>query len=488
MSIITYIKAHVFHNINAVIKLANKDPSPKNIQLLQKLSVVKNVALDINYQNQNDLLIGKSISPNIASINMDRVVFNGYGEIISLKAPLKNKNFKVFINNIVKPLKETPVKKTEDTIRTVAECAIDMACVIKNSDIQSEVKSIILNDIKDIYLSGSLSRQTLDLLLKYFSQLLGDNSPVINRLQNLLNSIEKKFYLTKHNDNYYGRTFESTIAELVISKPSNEMNRSVEIIKNKIIAGFNLLEHNEGRKLIISIYCKMMFDPVIWRTEIPEAMKFLDDPTSDNFINMMNTSSKIKNLLIMHLAVKYVALAPEFYNMKKKASVLYTDVILKQRNLNRDINNQEISSRTGIKLNYQMQSQARQPLYRGERPIDRYKSSINKLTEHNQEALTYERPIGVGMSGSANLLNYLFISLGSEFFDFNIDHTRLLAASFLTHSGGHSINEAYTVYGYKDNKSFKPVSYSTLRESNEFTKNIIDTSYNKLIDEAMTLN
>jgi hypothetical protein len=495
MPLITHIKAHVFHDLNAAIKLANKNPSQKNVKLLQKLSGVENISVnitkkggDIFYQTQKDLLIGKSIAPNIASIKFDKVVFNGYGEITSLQAPLKKRDFKVLINNMVKPLKETPVKITEGKIRTAAECAIDMACAIKNSDIQSDVKSLMLSEIKNIYLSGSLSSQTLDLFLKYASQILRGNAPVINKLKALLNSVEKEFYLTKHNDNYYGRTFESTIAEIIVSKPSSEMNKNVEIIKNKIINDFNSLSNSQKQDLIESINYKMKADPAIWRADIPEATKFLDECTSDNFIKMMSTSSKMQHLLIMHLAVKYVITSPGFKEMKNTASSLYMDVILPQRDLNRVLNSQEVSNRTGIKLNYQMQGKAGPLGYTGERPMDRYKSSIDTLTEHNQEALTFERPIGIGMSGSSNILNHLFISLADESFDFNIAHARLLAASLLTYSGGHSINEAYTVFGYKDNKSFKPVSYSTLSESDGFTKNIIDTSYDKLIDEAIILN
>ncbi|QJU42331.1 hypothetical protein [Serratia marcescens] len=203
---------------------------------------------------------------------------------------------------------------------------------------------------------------------------------------------------------------------------------------------------------------------------------------------MMNSSGKIKHLLIMHLAVKYVITSPGFNEMKNRASALYVDVISSQKNLNRLINNQEVSNRTGIKLTYQMQGQTGQPGYTGVRPMDRYQSLIDNLTEHNQEALASEKPIGIGMSGSSNILNHLFILLDDESSDFNIEHARLLAASFLTYSGGHSINEAYTVFGYKDKKPFKPVSYSTLLESSEFTRNIIDMSYNKLTDEAIILN
>lgn len=495
MPLITHIKAHILHDLNAAIKLANEDPSPKNIKFLQKLSGVKNTSLnttksagDVVYQTQKDILIGKSIEPNIASIKSDKVVFNGYGEIISIPAPLKKCDFNVLISNMVKPLKETPVKNTECKIRTAAECAIDMGGAIKNSEIQSDIKSLLLNQIKNIYLSGSSSSQTLELFFKYSSQVLEDNSQLINNLKDLLNSIEKDFYLTKHNDNYYGRTFESTVAEMIVSKPSVEMNKNVEIIRDKIINDYNSLNHGQKLYVIEKINSQMKEDPAIWRANIPEATKFLNKCTSDNFIKMMSASSKMQHLLIMHLAVKYIITSPGFKEMKNAASTLYIDVIHPQRDLNRVLNSQEISNRTGIKLNYQMQGKAGQPEYNGVRPMDRYKSSIDFLTEHNQEALKFERPIGIGMSGSSNILNHLFMLLSDESLDFNIAHARLLAASFLTYSGGHSINEAYTVFGYKDNKSFKPVSYSTLSESDDFTKKIIDASYDKLIDEAIILN
>lgn len=42
MPLITHIKAHAFHNLNAAIRLANENPSAKNTALLQKLTGVRN--------------------------------------------------------------------------------------------------------------------------------------------------------------------------------------------------------------------------------------------------------------------------------------------------------------------------------------------------------------------------------------------------------------------------------------------------------------
>lgn len=494
MSLITYIKAHVFHNLDAAVKLAAKNPSSKNIKLLHKLTGVRNsnehIILNHNaiHKAQNNSLIGKSIEPKVASNMSTKVLFNGYGEILSLKTPLEKTDIELLTKNIVKPLKETPVKITDGKIRTVAECAIDMACAIKKSNIETSIKTVMLNEIKECYLSGALSRNRLRSLLERSSLMLANNSPVIEKLQDLLESVEKEFHITKHNDNYYGRAFESTIAESVVSKPSKEMNKSIEIIRDKLIADFQSLNNNQKHNLIESIYFIMKDDPAIWRPAIPEVGKFLDKCTPDNFINMLNTNSEIKHLLIMHLSVKYVLKSPGLKHVETTASRLYSNVISRQRTLDRVKNSQERSNRTGIKLNYQMQGHTGQPDHKGVRPIDRYRSSVDNLTEHNLEALVSERPIGIGMSGSSNLLNHLFISLDDEFPDFNIEHARLMAASFLTYSGGHSINEAYTVFGYYDRQSFKPVSYSTLIGSDDYIKSIIDLSYDKLIEEAMSLN
>lgn len=494
MSSITYVKAHVFHDLSAAIKLANKKPSPKNITLLQKLSGVENIQMnltkkigDVVFEQQADILLGKTIAPKIASSKLGKVLFNGYGEIVALPAALKKRDFKVFLENITQSLKEAPVKNSEEKIRTTAECTIDMACVIKKSNIPDNIKFVLENELKSIYLSESSSVQTLGLFLKYAITRLDKSPAVLNKLELLLNSIEKQFYVTKHNDNYYGRSFESTVAEMIIDKPSEEMKKSTEIIKNKLLKDFLSLDKNQQEKLINSIKSDMVKDPAIWREDITEAKTFLDKCTSGNFIEMLNSKNPINHLLVMHLAVKYVISSPNFRDMKNDASTLYVDVIERQRDFHRVINNQELSNRTGIKLSYQPQSNARLNRY-GVRPIDRYQPSVDNLTEHNREALISERPIGIGMSGSSNILNHLFISLDDGTSGFNIEQARLLAASFLTYSGGHSINEAYTVFGYKDNKSFKPVNYISLIESDRFTKEIINNSYNKLIDEAMILN
>lgn len=494
MSLTTRLRAHVFHDLNAAIKLADKNPSLKNIEFLQKLTGVKisneNITQIHNaiYKAQNDLLIGQSIEPKKASSMSSKVSFNGYGEIISLKTLLKKRDIKLLTKNIVKPLKETPVKITDGKIRTVAECAIDMAGAIKKSNLQTGFKTVMLDEIKGSYLSGGLSINKLGLFLERYSIILENNTPLNQKLHELLESVEKEFYVTKHNDNYYGRTFDSTIAELVVSKPSKEMNKNIKIIRNKLMADFDSLNNRQKLNLVESIYAQMVHDPAIWRPAIPEVEKFLYDCTPDNFANMLNTKSELNHLLIMHLSVKYVLYSPGLKDVETTASRLYSDVISRQRTLNRVKNTQEKSNRTGIKLHYQMQGHIGQPDHIGVRPIDRYRSSVDKLTEHNFEALASERSIGIGMSGSSNLLNHLFISLDDEFSDFNIEHARLMAASFLTYSGGHSLNEAYTVFGYYNRESFKPVSYSALIGGDNYMKSIIDLSYDKLIEEAISLN
>lgn len=474
--------------------LADKKPSPKNVKPLLNFSRVVNSNVNIERKNINsqnykkDPLIGQSIDPRIASGLLNKVRFNGHGEIISLPSHLNKKDRQLLTDNIVEPLKIKNAADPKDKIRTAAECVIDMYCAIKKSNIPEHKKSRMLNHAKQLYLSNSLSKKTLESFLYYCRFSLDESVLLKNKLKELVKSNEKVCYLTKHNDNYYGRTFDSLMAEMVVLNPSTQMNKNVTYIKNELIYDFNSLEEYK-RELVAEIVCSAMEDdPAIWYPDIPEAKNFIENCTPENFVKLLKTNSKIKHLPIMLIAVKYLLISPRFYLLKSRATNLYKNIIYPQKDIIEVATNQKISNRTGINLHYQIQGQAGRQEYDGIRPVDKYKIPIHRITKHNHKAILSHKAIGIGMSGSSNILNFLFISLKKDFPDFDLEQARLAAAALLTYSGGHSINEAYTVFNYKKTKSFKPVDYNILAQNDEYTKNIIDKSFDKLIEKAMLLN
>jgi len=120
----------------------------------------------------------------------------------------------------------------------------------------------------------------------------------------------------------------------------------------------------------------------------------------------------------------------------------------------------------------------------GVRPIDRYKRNVRNLTEHDQEAQQSERAIGIGMSGSSNLLNALFRKIGADNPRFSITSARLIAAAHLTFSGGHSINEAFTVFNYANAGNVIPLSYSDLAAY--FTASPVEGLFNSAVEHAFS--
>lgn len=435
--------------------------------------------------NTSEALIGQTINPHYAVKTLDKVAYDGFGRVLAFKKPLTQSESRKLAENIIISLTATP-EKINATIRTPQECLFKIATIIIKNDIPKTNKQNILFRIKDMFLVGGVKPSSIHWLKNIIKMQLPHNATLQSEVNEAVKSLEKQLYVTKHNDNYYGRMFDSELAQVIVDKPSPEMKRNTAIIKSIIIDDFNQLSHSARKQLCKDIHRNLINDPATWRSEIPEVKAYLSKSTPKNLLRMVNSNSPIKDLLVMHLLVKYLRFSPSFYNMMCEGAELYSEVIKPQRTLEKTLIKDIVkSSRTGIQLHYQMRSP--QTKKTGERPIDRYSLPVIQITDHNRLALLTERPVAIGMSGSSNILNQLFVILDKHVEAFDIKHAHLFAAAFLTHSGGHSFNEAYTVFNYTDNESFKPIAYTSLGAHDPFAQNAIDHAYNKVVAAAMAL-
>jgi hypothetical protein len=146
----------------------------------------------------------------------------------------------------------------------------------------------------------------------------------------------------------------------------------------------------------------------------------------------------------------------------------------------------------GLLLSYQKYYPANNEDYVGIgiRPIDKYMrpSAGVALTEHDTTALANERTIGIGISGSSNILHVLFQYLQLRDEDFPLDDAKLATASWLSYSGGHSFNEAYSVFGFMTEGNFKPLSFNALKKSSPLSEVAIAQAYNKVIETSIALS
>ncbi|VVP33190.1 hypothetical protein PS865_04470 [Pseudomonas fluorescens] len=434
-------------------------------------------------------LIGKTVSPDVASKTRNIVHYNGVGCIQDIPKPLTAKKYNLILHSLIQPPSQTPTNSTSD-LKTPAEALITITSLIKNSDeLPYQTKLELLDSLKFNYLAGGVQKQSLKDIQEFIKLKTGFATPVLNhRIENVLSSMAKEFYITRHLDNYYGRLFETELSKNIIHNPTPAMDTAKRIINYTLEQDFRGLSRSLQKTMCKIVADALRSDKAPWIESVNECKSFLASESPVDFIAMLKCDRTYSIPLTLSVAVKYLFRAPAFEELMDDCTELYEDVILPQRTMLRVENSKETSSRHGVMLHYQHDDRATPSgLGNGVRPMDRYQIPTLTVTSHNQEALMSERAIGIGMSGSSNILNFLYLRLEREHPDFHIDDARLMTAAYLTFSGGHSFNEAYTVFGYQNNHSFKPLSFLELYEKNSSAKKSIDNAYNAVLSAAETL-
>lgn len=438
-----------------------------------------------NIKNSQQDLIGKTITPQLAEKTLNLVSYDGTGTILAFKTEPTPQEIASLHKSVIPALKDTPVRPDESRILTPAECLINIVCLIKNSDLSAECKQTILEHAKTLYLAGDI-KESLPKFCKTFLPVHLENNEVLHaRTTSIFNNLEKKVYYTKHHDNFFGRLFETTLAEKIVNAPSPEMQQAAKILIDHLIADFEKQGYVQQRKICSAMRSEIKNDFATWYSSIPEVTNFTRHSTPKNFLAMLNTNSPLRNILAMHLTVKYIIAPTGLNEVRGQTFLSYSDIIQPQRYWNdKYISSQRHSDRTGIQLTYQMKAQKYPQDAKGIRPIDQTLQDMIHVTGHDSQAFAYEKPVGVGMSGSANLLDYLFVRLEKQYSKFNKQHARLLAACSLVHSGGHSINESWTVF---NNFNFTPVAYDKLLPNDDYVAAAMDYAWGKLVNQAAEL-
>lgn len=285
--------------------------------------------------------------------------------------------------------------------------------------------------------------------------------------------------------------FDTAFSDYVIHHPTPESRRINEMLTRTLLTDFNSYPLATRLALCADIHQRMRADPPGWREQIRESQKFLHNPEPQNFAAMLQSSNPYAIALTLSLAVKYMLAAPNLRPLTNVATEHYEDVITDQRQLIKSLKNRNFrSDQYGLLLPHQSapHQQTHLPGTLGIRPIDRYQPVTSGITPHNRAALHAERSMGIGMSGSTNLLNHLFKNLAQEGQVFSMEHAKTLTAAYLTFSGGHSLNEAYTVFSYNDKKDFTPLCFNQLASADRYNAEAVDHAYQKVLEACKLLN
>jgi hypothetical protein len=440
-------------------------------------------------------LLGKTISPETAFRMREMVTVDSRGMITKVQPRhLSNSNFTDISNSITAPLTQRP-QPAQELIRTPKEVLLALTLAIAESELNTSIKTPIIERLKVSWLDNRSSR---DITQNLITQLQRDlsfepekNQALLSRIEEISNTLEKEFYITKRNDNYYGRLFDTAFSEYVINNPTVQSHHINELLTQKLLTDFNSYPPAMQLALCAEIHQRMRDDPPGWREQIKETQQFLRAFDTQNFTAMLQSRDPYAIPLTLSLAVKYMLVAPNLRPLAEVATQHYIDVIENQRERIESLENSNFrSDRYGLLLPYQSAPQQPTRLLgtKGIRPIDCYQLTTQKITPHNRAALHAERAIGTGMSGSTNVLNYLFKSLIEEGKVFSMEHAKTLTAAYLTFSGGHSLNEAYTVFSYNDQKNFTPLLFNQLAGADQYNADAVEYAYQRVLDACKLLN
>lgn len=436
-------------------------------------------------ENSQHALIGKTVNPQAAVKTLNVINYDGTGTILKFKTRLSPDHINTLQENLIPALKDTPVRVEEKRILTPGECLINIITLIRNSNLREEEKVTIVGQAKAIFLAGNISES----LEKFYKSLIrkeaANDETLRNKLGELFSSVENGMYATKRYDNFFGRIFESRLAEIIVANPTSEMLKVTQLVLEKIITDFNAQGFFTQRKICSVLSYTLKYDCATWHPSIPEVAAFTNRPSPKTLLALLNSEHPLKPILAMYMAVKYINTPGGLRGIRQQTFLSYSDIIQPQRYwYDRFNSSQKQSNRTGIQLTWQMKGQNHPQNVKGVRPLDKTHPDIFYVSSHDMHAFRQEKPIAVGMSGSANLLDFLFDRLQKVHPDLNRDHARLLATAFLVYSGGHSVNEVWTVI---NNFNFEPLPYNKIVPNDSYMVAAIDDAWESMIAEAAML-
>ncbi|TPW33201.1 hypothetical protein FJU08_01140 [Martelella alba] len=477
-------------------------------------------------------LLGASISPKTAELYRKQVQVDGVGKIRSLaQNKLSKRDIEVLVNSRIRPLSETPSVQQYKML-TPGEALVDLAAVLGTSADHSQQKSDTEQAIKTMWLDGTAGREAIPSLAAQAKQTLGENDQSLSpKIDRVVQNLEPGFFQTRRNDGYYSRLFDTELARYIVDNPSDGVLKTRDRVAAYLHERLDELSEPERNELCLGVASMMLADPPSWRANIDSAAAFLREPNPTTLKNMIDDRGQYSVPLVLHIAVK--VMANKYVDTKeiKAATKAYIEDILPQRELrhstvtlpskqaanppgvgnkagkaargkagDQGVNKDAVIGfpssvhgfrRTGIRLAYQedRQEKPESPIGYGQRPLDRriLQPADTGLSPHDAVALTHERPTAEGMSGSSNLLEFAFRMFKEKDPTFPVDEARLATAAWLTYSGGHSFNEAYSVFNSLKPETFSPISYNRLAETSDLAARAVDHAYQQIVERSQEL-
>ncbi|HET9645885.1 MAG TPA: hypothetical protein VFP68_21595 [Burkholderiaceae bacterium] len=414
-------------------------------------------------------LVAQTIDPAVATELMstkdagENIIFDGFGRIQGFTTPLVPDDVLARLeSSITKPLTKTNSAARREAPRTDREILVRAMHILGMSN--SLAHQMLKDDAKELFLSGSLNRQSVGALMEKCAR-LNEAEPLFHdQFNKLAAEAAKPLAPTQLVDNIYGRTFESLLVARLVEDPPPGVLKAARQLASEVLGELANHPKEIQDRILGDLASAIAKEPRPWWDRSPSIQPFLQQPTLENLQACFAANSGIEAIQSVFIA-KHFALTLDRTGLNPdwmhSANRFYWSSLVSQKPQNASILT-NFSQTSGNLLHYH-------PTTDQTPGINAYSwthskvVSVDNLTPWQAKALSKGQTIINGLSGTTNILAHLGKHIAQKNPEFREPEHHLNILMFVVFDGGHSTEEVLcTLDAIEQSRQGKDVSGKTL--------------------------
>lgn len=401
-------------------------------------------------------LRGATIDPAVASEILAsarngaaEVAFDGFGRITGFATPHLSPALLAKLEAaVIRPLTTTNSPAPREAPRTEREILTRAMHLLGLTS--GLAKDMLLDDAKNLFLSGSLNRQSVAAFIDKGVRLLAGDVLLQDQFMKLAAEIAKPVTTTQQADNIYGRSFESQLASDLVSNPPPGVLDAASQLGKGILD--TLREHPQPVQdmMLARLAASLGAEPRPWSGQSPSLQTFINQPTMKNLeACLADTSNGIEAIKMPFIATRLamtinwavgrgLAQPPQWLN---NANNFYGHVISPQKPTEQSRLNGLHVQTPGNWLNHHPKPDT---ILTGDSAYSwthAKMSSAESLSAFESHALSTGQTVVNGPSGTTNLMAFFGQHLARRNPNFPEANHHLNTLMFVVFDGGHSTQE-----------------------------------------------
>jgi len=385
------------------------------------------------------------------------VRFDGTGRIVAIKPGALSPALAARLEAaVIKPLTATRSEVLAQAPRP-ARSVLTVAMHTLRSDESPEGKAL-MDRARKLFLSGSVSRESVAALIDDGARRLGKNELLRAKFEELAVEIKKPATTPQLADNLYGRTFESLLAEdLVRDPPEGILNAAQELGKG-VLDTLASLNPEQKASIIEGIAKQVRGDWRIWYGQSPTIKEFARNPSMETLKACLEHASNgieaikipmIATHMFRSMKTRFPDAMPSWL---RKADAFYNASVYPQKPQDKSILSDGArggieARRPGNLLHYQPSATTFEMQGTGGKNHSHARVVAPDAAEPGapasfmKDALTRGQTVVTGPSGQTSLLTFFGQHLADVNPRFPVGDHHLNTLAMLVFDGGHSTEE-----------------------------------------------